>query len=150
MKMTPDRWRQIEDLYDAAQKCSPSERAALLECTDPEVRSRVEHMLEVKSGSQLVNKGIDGSPADPTRTVVTAGAQLGPYRIEGQIGAGGMGTVYRAVDTRLGRVVAIKIASERYSERFQLEARAISTLNHPHVCTLYDVGSNYLAVVYKI
>jgi len=57
-----------------------------------------------------------------------------------------MGTVYRAVDTRLGRVVAIKIATERYSERFQLEARAISTLNHPHVCTLYDVGPNYLVM----
>jgi len=57
-----------------------------------------------------------------------------------------MGTVYRAVDTRLGRVVAIKIAAERYSERFQLEARAISTLNHPHVCTLYDVGPNYLVM----
>ena len=57
-----------------------------------------------------------------------------------------MGTVYRAVDTRLGRVVAIKIAAKRYSERFQLEARAISTLNHPHVCTLYDVGPNYLVM----
>ena len=57
-----------------------------------------------------------------------------------------MGTVYRATDTRLGRVVAIKIAAERYSERFQLEARAISTLNHPYVCTLYDVGPNYLVM----
>ena len=66
--------------------------------------------------------------------------------MEAQIGAGGMGTVYRAVDTRLGRMVAIKIAAERYSERFQLEARAISTLNHPHVCTLYDVGPNYLVM----
>src|SRR6202046_1496146 len=63
--------------------------------------------------------------------------------MEAQIGAGASGTVYRAVDTRLGRVVAIKIGAERYSERFQLEARAISTLNHPNVCTLYDVGPNY-------
>jgi eukaryotic-like serine/threonine-protein kinase len=57
-----------------------------------------------------------------------------------------MGTVYRAIDTRLGRVVAIKIAAERYSERFQLEAQAISILNHPNVCTLHDVGPNYLVM----
>ena len=103
-------------------------------------------MLEVESGGQILDQSPDGFLADPTRTVLASGAQLGPYRIEAQIGAGGMGTVYRAIDTRLGRVVAIKTASERYSERFQLEARAISTLNHPHVCTLYDVGPNYLVM----
>ncbi len=57
-----------------------------------------------------------------------------------------MGTVYRAIDTRLGRVVAIKIAAARYSLRFQLEAQAISTLNHPNICTLYDVGPDYLVM----
>ncbi len=144
--MTPDRWRQIEDLYHAAQKCPPDQRAALLEATDPEIRSRVERMLAVESGSQILDQPGDGLLADPTKTVIAKGTHLGPYRIEGQIGAGGMGTVYRAVDTRLGRVVAIKIAAERYSERFQLEARAISTLNHPNVCTLYDVGPNYLVM----
>ena len=144
--MTPDRWRQIEDLYHAAQSCGPTERAALLERTDPEIRLRVERMLKVESGSQLLDPLAGGLLADPTRTVIATGAQLGPYKIEAQIGAGGMGTVYRATDTRLGRVVAIKIAAERYSERFQLEAQAISTLNHPHVCTLYDVGPNYLVM----
>jgi Tol biopolymer transport system component/predicted Ser/Thr protein kinase len=144
--MTPDRWRQIEDLYHAAQACSPHERAALLECTDPEIRSRVERMLAVESGSQILDQSADGPLADPTQTVIVNGTQLGPYRIEAQIGAGGMGTVYRALDTRLRRVVAIKIAAERYSERFQLEARAISTLNHPNICTLYDVGPNYLVM----
>ena len=144
--MTPDRWRQIEDLYYAAQKRHPSERAALLECADPEIRSRVELMLEVRSGGQILDQPPDGFLADPTQTLLTSGAQLGPYRIEAQIGSGGMGTVYRAIDTRLGRVVAVKTASERYSERCQLEARAISTLNHPHVCTLYDVGPNYLVM----
>ncbi len=144
--MTPERWRQIEDLYRAAQKVAPNQRAALLECTDPDIRARVERMLEVESGSQIFEQPTAGFLADPTRTVIAPGAQLGPYKIEAQIGAGGMGTVYRAVDTRLGRVVAIKIAAERYSERFQFEARAISTLNHPHVCTLYDVGPNYLVM----
>ncbi len=144
--MTPERWRQIESLYHAARDCVPAERAALLEATDPEIRARVERMLAVESGSQILDQPAEGLLADPTKTVIATGTQLGPYRIEAQIGAGGMGTVYRAIDTRLGRVVAIKIAAERYSERFQLEARAISTLNHPHVCTLYDVGPNYLVM----
>jgi eukaryotic-like serine/threonine-protein kinase len=143
--MTPDRWRQIEELYHAAQKCHPKERAALLDCTDPEIRLRVERMLAVESGSQIL-KGGDVLLADPTQTVLVPGSQLGPYEIQAQVGAGGMGTVYRALDTRLGRVVAIKIAAERYSERFQREARAISKLNHPHICTLYDVGPNYLVM----
>src|SRR5271165_6795697 len=144
--MTADRWRQIEQLYNAAKRVPPNQRAALLECTDPDIRSRVERMLEVESGSQIFDPPAAGVLADPTRTAIAPRAQLGPYRIEAQIGAGGMGTVYRAVNTRLGRVVAIKNAAERYSERFQLEARAISTLNHPNVCTLYDVGPNYLVM----
>ena len=144
--MTPERWRRIEDLYHAARACAPEDRAALLESSDPEIRSRVERMLAVESGSRLLDVPPAGQAADATATVVTSGTLLGPYRIEAQIGAGGMGTVYRAVDTRLGRVVAIKVAAERYSERFQLEARAISTLNHPHICTLYDIGPNYLVM----
>lgn len=144
--LTPERWRQIEKLYDAARKCAPGDRAALLEHTDPDVRARVEHMLEIESGSEILGQSPPDFLADPTKTVLARGAQLGPYKIEAQIGAGGMGTVYRAVDTRLGRVVAIKIAAERYSVRFQLEAQAISTLNHPHICTLYDVGPNYLVM----
>ncbi|HTS51142.1 MAG TPA: protein kinase [Bryobacteraceae bacterium] len=142
--MTPEQWRQMEELYQAARECRPNERAALLECTDPEMRARIERMLEVESGSDILEHSGDGVPA--TQTIVIPGAQLGPYQIETQVGAGGMGTVYRAIDTRLGRVVAIKIAAERYSERFQREARAISTLNHPHICTLYDVGPNYLVM----
>jgi Tfp pilus assembly protein PilF len=72
---------------------------------------------------------------------LSSGARLGPYEILAAIGAGGMGEVYRARDTRLGREVAIKIVSAPFSERFEREARAISALNHPHVCTLHDVGS---------
>src|SRR5688572_11346024 len=74
------------------------------------------------------------------------GTLLGPYRIEGVLGAGGMGRVYKAVDTRLDRPVAIKTSDARFTERFALEARAISALNHPNVCTLYDVGPNYLVM----
>jgi tetratricopeptide (TPR) repeat protein len=73
---------------------------------------------------------------------LTAGMRLGPYEIVGPLGAGGMGEVYRARDTRLGRAVAIKTVNTPFTERFEREARAISALNHPHVCTLYDVGSH--------
>ena len=69
------------------------------------------------------------------------GDRLGPYEVLAKLGEGGMGEVYRATDTRLGRAVAIKTVHAPFSERVEREARAISALNHPHVCTLYDVGS---------
>src|SRR5438045_3067120 len=77
---------------------------------------------------------------------LSAGARLGPYEILAPIGAGGMGEVYRARDTRLDRSVAIKIAAEQFSERFEREARAVAALNHPNICTLFDVGPNYLVM----
>ncbi len=79
-------------------------------------------------------------------TQLQSGDRLGVYEIVALLGRGGMGTVYRAVDTRLDRPVAVKVVDEEFSERFQREARAISSLNHPGVCTLYDVGSNYLVM----
>lgn len=144
--MTPDRWRQIEAVYQAAQNCGSKGRSALLDRTDPEIRVVVERMLEQKSGSQLLDEPVADLFGEATRTVVASGSQLGPYKIQGQIGAGGMGTVYRAVDARLGRAVAIKVSAARYSERFEREAQAISALNHPNVCTLYDVGPDYLVM----
>jgi serine/threonine protein kinase len=79
-------------------------------------------------------------------TGVGTGTRLGRYQIEGLLGAGGMGQVFRARDTRLGRAVAIKVSSKQFSGRFEREARAIAALNHPHICTLYDVGPNYLVM----
>jgi len=77
---------------------------------------------------------------------LSAGSHLGPYRIHSLLGSGGMGQVYRAFDARLGRDVAIKLAAERFSERFDREARAVASLNHPNICTVYDVGPNYLVM----
>jgi len=76
------------------------------------------------------------------------GTKLGPYEILSPLGAGGMGDVYKARDSRLGRVVAVKVLKEQFSERSQREAQAIAALNHPNVCTLHDVGANYLVMEY--
>jgi serine/threonine protein kinase len=77
---------------------------------------------------------------------LSAGDKLGPYEILALIGEGGMGEVYRARDTRLNREVAIKVSKAEFSERFAREARSIAAPNHPNICTLYDVGPNYLVM----
>src|SRR4030095_8210432 len=77
---------------------------------------------------------------------VTIGTKLGPYEITAPIGAGGMGEVYRALDLRMGREGAIKVCGDRFSERFEREVRAVAALNHPNICTLHDVGPNYLVM----
>jgi eukaryotic-like serine/threonine-protein kinase len=77
---------------------------------------------------------------------LAAGDRLGPYEILALIGAGGMGEVYKARDTRLDRIVALKLAREQFTERFEREARAVAALNHPNICQLYDVGPNYLVM----
>ena len=77
---------------------------------------------------------------------VSTGDQLGPYAIQDRLGVGGMGEVYRAEDTRLGRSVAVKISAAQFTERFEREARVIASLNHQNICTLFDVGPNYLVM----
>src|SRR5207253_3204247 len=90
--------------------------------------------------------GIEGT------MTLTAGTRLGPYEVIAPLGAGGMGEVFKARDTRLERSVAIKVLPAAFAEnaqlklRFEREAKAISQLNHPHICTLYDVGDNYLVM----
>jgi serine/threonine protein kinase len=76
------------------------------------------------------------------------GTRLGPYEILAPIGGGCQGEVYKARDTRLNRTVALKVANEQFSERFHREAEAVAALNHPHICTLYDVGPDYLVMEY--
>ena len=80
--------------------------------------------------------------------LLSAGTRLGPYEILAPIGAGGMGEVYKGRDTRLDRIVAIKVSKIEFSERFEREAKAIAALNHPHICQIYDVGPNYLVMEY--
>ena len=78
--------------------------------------------------------------------LLSVGDRLGPYEIVASLGEGGMGQVYRARDTRLQREVAVKVSSEQFSERFAREAQLIASLNHPNICTLFDVGPNYLVM----
>jgi len=151
--MTSDRWRQIEQVYHAALERDPQERAAYLAeaCrSDTDLRKEVESLLaqDVSSPEHVFNR----SAVPPTSISPSAigrfeiGARIGPYEIESPLGAGGMGEVWRARDTRLHRPVAIKISKTGFSRRFELEARAVAALNHPHICTLYDVGPNYLVM----
>ena len=147
--MTPERWRQIEELFQSALERSPEQRGAFLDQAcghDTDLRERVEQLLGQRTSSAaLFDKSLWESAANQmTRTIITRGTQLGPYRVVGILGEGGMGKVYRGLDTRLDRPVAIKVSVEQFELRFEREARAISMLNHPHICTLYDVGPNYL------
>src|SRR5437868_6929244 len=79
---------------------------------------------------------------------LSAGDKLGPYEILAPSGAGGMGEVYKGRDTRLDRIIAIKVSKTEFTERFEREARAVAALNHPNICTLYDVGPNFLVMEY--
>jgi len=117
----------------------------MLAGSDPDLRARVEQMLAVGSSGQILDRSARGLIDDFDRHLAI-GQQLGPYTIQAAIGAGGMGAVYRALDVRLGRFVAIKIGTGYYEERFQHEAKAIAALNHPNICTLYDVGPDYLVM----
>jgi serine/threonine protein kinase len=125
------RWRQIEQLYHSALEREPDHRAAFLAAAcegDLELRGEVENLLAQSGSTDGLIQPAWEAAADllDTCTVLTSGTRLGPYQILGPLGEGGMGKVYRALDTRLNRAVAIKISSEQFSQRFEHEARAIS------------------------
>lgn len=143
--MSPDQWRQIEQVYLAALDLTGEQRVALLAQTDPDVRHRVEEMLAQPDGSALIDGPSWESASELDTPVAAPGTTLGQYRIESAIGAGGMGVVYRAHDTKLNRPVAIKFLSGDLADaaarrRFQREAQMASSLNHPHILTVYDAG----------
>jgi len=79
---------------------------------------------------------------------LSSGDRLGPYQIVSPLGEGGMGSVWRARDSRLDRAVAIKVSKAGFDVRFEREARAVAALNHPHICQLYDIGPDYLVMEY--
>lgn len=148
--MTIERFQQIAELYHSVREGNEAERTALLERADPELRREVESLLAQPTESDFLSRPAAEEAlrvlADSGRPALPEGARLGPYRIEGKLGEGGMGEVYRAIDTRLDRAVAIKIVREQFNARFQREARAISSLSHPNICALYDIGPDYMVM----
>ncbi len=141
--MQAERWKQIEDLYQAALAEPTQTRPAfLLEACpdDPQLRAEVQSLLDQQADSLL-----EGTPVSAIKALST-GAKLGNFEIVELLGRGGMGEVYRARDLRLKREVAIKTlppalaAGRDQRARFEREARAAAAINHPNICTLYEVG----------
>jgi serine/threonine protein kinase/Tol biopolymer transport system component len=136
--MTPERRRQIEVLYEHARAArTPEERAAVLAPADPELRREAEALLAAGPQESAVSMAMPAA--------VVAGLEIHHYRIESKLGEGGMGAVYRAIDTRLNRPVAVKFLSTHVADadarrRFQREAQMASSLNHPHIVTVHDAG----------
>src|SRR5580704_17106917 len=142
--MTPERWRQITELFHAAREHDPAQRDTFLAdaCReDPALQREVAAML---AGHEHAGPFGEVPPFTPASRL-EPGFSLGPYRIERLIGAGGMGEVYRARDTTLGRDVAIKILPPLFTSdperlaRFEREARMLAALNHPHIGAIYGV-----------
>src|SRR6478735_9111630 len=149
--MTPERWREVEQVYQSTMDREPRLRAAFLSeaCgNDEELRREVDSLLELNHSPVLVDEPAWQSVAEllTDGTQLAPGTQVGAYRIEAMLGAGGMRRVYQSRDPRLGRTVALKISKVEFNTRFEREARAVAALNHPNVCTLYDVGPNYLVM----
>jgi eukaryotic-like serine/threonine-protein kinase len=142
--MDAERWMQLKEIFGAVQGKSPSEQAEMV-CAlaqgDEELETAARDLL---AADESAGSFLQTPAADLHSALLAPGTRLGPYQILGLLGEGGMGKVYRGLDTRLSRAVAIKISAEQFGKRFELEARAISALNHPNICTLYDVGPNYL------
>jgi len=146
-----ERRQQIESLFQEALRRPAAERDAFLRqaCgSDAEVLREVQSLLanhHEGDNSQLWAAAAAAQLIAAPDTL-EPGQTLGPYQIVSFLAAGGMGSVYRARDPRMGREVAIKVAAERFNERFSREVRAVAALNHPNICHVYDVGPNYLVM----
>jgi serine/threonine protein kinase len=150
MAMLTDRWREIETLYNSACERKPEERRAYLESAcggDESLRLEVESLLAHEElAANFLETHESTTPGNAVEASALAGEQIGPYLVLEFLQKGGMGEVYQARDMRLDRTVAIKFlpralaADPTAVERFQREVRAASSLNHPRICTVHDVG----------
>jgi eukaryotic-like serine/threonine-protein kinase len=156
-QMTPERWQTIQEIFAGALARDPAERASYLTavCTDTSLRREVELMIDAHE--QGDSRFLEPATAHSQETLKN-GTSIGPYSLLGLIGAGGMGEVYRARDSNLGREVAIKVLpaalahnAERLA-RFEREAKFLASLNHPNIALLYGLedSANPRALVMEL
>src|SRR5215510_531508 len=149
--MTPERWQQIKAVLEEALERDPLARESYLEeaCAgDSALRSEVEALIDshARSSDFIESPAYELLADSLTQTGLGPGTSIGPYEIIRRLGSGGMGDIYLAEDTRLGRKVALKTLPAHFTKdpervrRFQLEARAASALSHPNIITIYEIG----------
>ena len=142
--MLPARWQQIEQLYYSALARDPCHRLQfLVEASggDKTLFNEVQSLLEQPDSDLRLDRPVWEPSDDSIDARLTAGTSLGPYEIEAILGAGGMGQVFRARDTRLDRTVAIKLSKQRFTTGFKREAQAAAALNHPNIVQIYGLES---------
>ena len=159
--MTPERWQHIKALLESALERDLHEQAAFLDeaCAgDAALRAEVEALIDshARAGNFIELPAYEVMAGSLTESDLVPGGEIGPYQILARVGSGGMGDIYLASDTRLGRKVVLKALPTHFTKdlermhRFQLEARAASALNHPNIITIYDIGQldqlHYIAI----
>ena len=148
--MTSERWQKAKELFDAASKLNRPDRSAFLNSAcegDEGLKREVQRLLEKHSRDGILDRPVSETVSQPIMSLAS-GTRLGQYRIDQHLGAGGMGTVYKATDTKLGREVALKMLHPEMLEdpaslaRFEREARTLASLNHPNIGVIYGLETH--------